>query len=63
MDKLISWIKKELVLYMDFTMNRPYIRVGWIWILIAFFLFHNFSYIFWGVIAIVAIYNFINRHV
>ena len=62
MDKLINWIKKELVLYMDFTMNRPYIRVGWIWIIIAFFFFHNFSYIFWGIVTIVAIYNFLNRY-
>ena len=61
MDKLLYWIRKELVFHLEFYGTFPYARVGWIWILIAFFFFHNFSYIFWGMVTVVAIYNFINR--
>jgi hypothetical protein len=61
MDKILYWIRKELVFHLEFYGTFPYARVGWIWILIAFFFFHNFSYIFWGMITVVAIYNFINR--
>ena len=61
MDKIINWIRSEMIFHLEFYGTFPYARVGWIWILIAFFFFHNFSYIFWGMVTVVAIYNFINR--
>ena len=61
MDKIFNWIRMELILHLDFNYFYPNIRIGWIWILIAFFFFHNFSYIFWGMVTIIAVYNFLNR--
>lgn len=61
MDRLIYWIRKELILHLDFNYYQPRVRVGWVWVIIAFCFFHYFSYIFWGIITIIAIYNFINR--
>jgi hypothetical protein len=61
MDKLLYWIKNELIIHLEFYSRYPYVRIGWVWIIVAFFFFHNFSYIFWGIITVVSIYNFINR--
>jgi hypothetical protein len=61
MDKILHWIKRELVLHLEFYGIFPYARVGWVWIIIAFFFFGYFSYLLCGTITIIAIYNFINR--
>ena len=61
MNKILYWLRKEMVLHLEFYGYTPYVRVGWVWIIIAFFFFGYFSYILCGIITIVAIYNFINR--
>lgn len=62
MDKFLQWIKNELVFHLEFYGNYPYARVGWVWIIIAFFFFGYFSYLLCGIVTIIAIYNLINRH-
>lgn len=61
MDKLLYLIRKELVLHLEFYGIYPHVRVGWIWIIILFFLFGYFSYILCGTIMVIAINNLINR--
>jgi hypothetical protein len=61
MDKFLQTLRKELVFHLQFYGRYPYARVGWVWIIIAFFFFHYFSYILCGTITVIAIYNLINR--
>ena len=62
MSSLIDLIRRELVFHIEFfPYNAPHVRVGWVWIIIAFFFFGYFSYLLCGIVTIVAIYNFINR--
>ena len=37
MDKLLYFIRKELIFHLEFYGTYPHVRVGWIWIIIAFF--------------------------
>ena len=61
MDKFIYWLRKESIFYLDFNGYSPRARVGWVWIIIAFFFFGYFSYLLCGTITVIAIYNLINR--
>jgi len=61
MDKIINWIRSEMIFHLEFYGRYPYARVGWVWIIIAFFFFHYFSYLLCGTITVIAIYNLINR--
>jgi hypothetical protein len=62
MNSFINWIRKELIFYIEFfPYNGPRVRIGWVWIFIAFFFFGYFSYLLCGIVTIAAIYNFINR--
>ena len=40
MDKLLYFIRKELIFHLEFYGTYPHARVGWVWIIIAFFFFH-----------------------
>jgi len=61
MDKIFYWIKKEMVLHLEFYGTYPHARIGWVWIIISFFFFSYFSYLLCGTIMVIAIYNLINR--
>jgi hypothetical protein len=61
MDKLLNLIRNELIIHLEFYGRYPYVRVGWVWIIVAFFFFSYFSYLLCGTIMVIAIYNLINR--
>jgi len=61
MYKIINWIRKEMVLHLEFYGTYPHARIGWVWIIISFFFFSYFSYLLCGTIMVIAIYNLINR--
>lgn len=61
MDKLLYWIRKELIFHLEFYGTYPHTRIGLIWIIMAVFFFGYFSYILCGVVTIITIYNLINR--
>ena len=63
MDKLMYWIRKELILHLDFNGYRPHTRIGWIWVLIAFiFGYHWFGLVLCIVLSVVVIFNLLNRY-
>ena len=62
MDKLIFWLKKETVIHFEFYGNMPFARVGWVWVIIAFFFgYHYFGMILCILFSIIMIYNLLNR--
>lgn len=61
MDKFMYWVKKELIFHLSFDYNTPNVRIGWIWIIIAFFFFGYFSYLLCGLVTVCAVYNIVNR--
>ena len=63
MNSLVDWIRRELIFYIEFfPYSSPRMRIGWVWIIIAFFFFHYFSYLLCGAVTLAAIYNFVNRN-
>ena len=61
MDKFLYWLRKELIFHLEFYGRTPHVRIGWVWVLIAFFLFPYFSYLLCGTVTVIVIYKLINR--
>ena len=63
MNKLIEAIKREMTIRFEFYGNFPYVRLGWVWIVIIIFLgYHTFGLWLCILMTIAMIANFLNRY-
>lgn len=63
MNRIINWIKNELILQFEFYGNYPYVRVGWVWIIIVvLFGSSMFGLTLCVILTIAAIANLLNRY-